>query len=81
MYNPTRVLSALDEAASSILRFKSGRIMDIQHHAFRTEVVQGIDVFKIPNLRVSPTYLSQRFVDAWTSAKLRGLTFEPVWSG
>jgi len=80
MYNPTRVIDALDEDASSVLRFSGGRIMRINRHVFRPEVVKGIDVFKIPNLRVSPTYVSQRFGDLWNSADLKGLEFKQVWA-
>jgi hypothetical protein len=80
MYNPTRVIDALDEGASSVLRFSNGKIMTIQRHVFRSDVVGELDVFKIPNLRVSQTFLSQRFVDRWTASGLRGLEFKQVWS-
>lgn len=79
MYNPTRLIDALDEAASSVLRFNDGRIMLIQRHVFRADGVRGIDVFKIPNLRVSPTFVSQGFVDRWHESGLKGLEFERVW--
>jgi hypothetical protein len=35
IYNPTRVVDALDEAASTIRRFSGGKIMMIQRHVFR----------------------------------------------
>jgi hypothetical protein len=62
IYNPTRVLDALDEAASSIMRFPNGRIMLIQKHVFRSDVVGENDIFTIPADRVSPTFLSQTLV-------------------
>lgn len=80
MYNPTRVIDALDEAASSVLRFSGGRIMMIQRHVFRADVIDGIDVFKIPNLRVSPTFFSHRFVDRWKAGGFKGLEFKQVWA-
>jgi hypothetical protein len=80
MYNPTRVIDAFDEAASSVLRFSGGRIMLIQRHVFRADVVGEIDVFKIPNLRASPTFLSHRFVDRWKASGLKGLEFKQVWA-
>ena len=80
MYNPTRVVNALDEGASSVLRFADGRIMVIQRHVFRADVVRQIDIFKIPNLRVSPTYVSHRFVDQWEVFGLKGLEFKQVWA-
>lgn len=80
VYNPTRVLDALDEEASSITRFSSGKIMMIRRHVFREAVVAKNDIFKIPNLRSSSTYLSHRFVDLWKSSGLRGLEFNLVWA-
>ena len=71
---------ALDEEASSIVRFAGGRIMMIREHAFRADVVGENEIFKIPNLRVSRTYVSQRFVDRWTESGLKGLDFNQVWA-
>jgi hypothetical protein len=79
IYNPTRVLDALDEGASSVLRFGNGQLMMIKRHAFHPEIVKAVDIFKIPNLRNSPTFVGQRFVDLWNSAGLKGLDFERVW--
>jgi len=80
MYNPTRVIDALDEEASSVIRFPEGRLMWIRHHVFRADVVTDIDIFKIPNLRVSPTFVSHRFVDRWMASGLKGLEFTHVWA-
>jgi len=79
MYNPTQVIDALDEDQSSIWRFSDGSIMWIQRYAFRAEVIGDIDVFKIPNKRASPTFLSERFVDRWKASGLTGLEFKQVW--
>ncbi len=77
--NPRRVGDALDVEASSLTRFKDGRIMSIDRFAFRADVVRGIDAFKISDLRVSPTFVSQQFVDAWRGAGLRGIDFQLKW--
>lgn len=79
MYNPTRVIDALDEAASSVQRFPGGRIFLIDRHVFRANAIGDTDVFKIPNLRVSPTFVSHRFVDRWNESGLSGLEFSQVW--
>lgn len=63
------------------LRFSNGRVMRMTRHAFRPDVISGVDLFKIPNLRVSPTYVSERFVERVKAAGLRGLVFNKVWSG
>jgi hypothetical protein len=78
VYNATRVIAALDEEASSILRFSGGRIMMIQRYVFRGDLVGDTDVFKLPNLRVSPTFVSRHFVDHWRAAGLDGLDFRRV---
>lgn len=79
VFNPMRCIDALDEAASSILRFPDGRIMHIQRYVFRPEAIQGIDVFKLPRLKACPNFVSERFVHAWRAANLQGLEFIPVW--
>jgi hypothetical protein len=78
IFNPSRILDAFDEAASSVLRFSSGRIMIVNRYVFRPEVISGVEIFKIPNLRVSPTFVSERFVERWNSGGLAGLGFKRV---
>ena len=80
VYNAARLVDALDESASSVRRFKDGRIMMVERYVFRAAAVRGIDAFKIPHLRVSPTFLSQRFVDRWNESGLKGLEFKQVWA-
>lgn len=79
IFNP-RVVDAFDEATSSVLRFSNGRIMRIMKHVFRADVVAQTSAFKIPNLRVSPTFVGERFVELWDSTGLKGLDFKKVWS-
>jgi len=43
-------------------------------------VVADNEIFKIPSLRVSPTFVSHRFVDRWKESGLTGLEFERVWA-
>lgn len=78
--NPMCLETALDEAASTVWRLKSGRIARISRHVFRVPEVQGRHAFKIQSLRVSPTYVSGDFVRLWRNAGLRGLEFDEVWS-
>jgi hypothetical protein len=76
--NVTRVVDALDEQASDITRFSSGRVMMVNRHVFHADAIGNAAMFKIPNLRVSPTFVTQRFIDAWGSAGLEGLQFKPL---
>jgi hypothetical protein len=79
VFNPVRLEDALDEAESDVERFSGGRIMMINRHVFRPDVIAGIDAFKIPNLRVSQTYVSETFVTRWNNGGLSGLDFKQVW--
>ena len=79
IFNPTRVVDALDEQASSVLRFSGGRIMLVDRYVFRAEAIANVDIFKIPNLRVSPTFMSERIVELWRTTGLQGLDFNKVW--
>lgn len=80
IYNATRVIDALDERESDVQRFRDGRIIMIQRYVFRGDPIAGVDVFKIPSLKVSPTFVSQRFVDRWGAVGLKGLGFKKVWA-
>lgn len=74
------MVDAMDEQDSTVERFSGGRIMRVIRYVFRPNAVNGVLAFKIPNLRVSPTFVSQHFVDAWRAAGFRGLEFNEVWS-
>jgi hypothetical protein len=81
IFNPRSLTGALDEQASSLTRFSSGRIMSVERYAFRSEVVEGVHAFKISELRVSPTFVSRAFVNRWKRAGLVGLEFLERWRG
>lgn len=74
-----RVIDALDEAHSSLMRFPgTNRIMRIKRAAFFASAIEGADLFRLPH-RASSTYVSDRFVGRVKSAGLRGLIFNKVW--
>lgn len=76
-----RVVDALDEANSSLMKFPgTNRIMRIKKAAFVASKLEGIDLFRLPH-RASSTYVSERFVERVKAAGLRGLVFNEVWSG
>lgn len=74
------IIDALDEALSAVVRFPTGRIMMVDRYVFREDVLAGVDLFMIPNLRVSPTFVSGHFVERWKTLALRGLEFQEVAS-
>jgi hypothetical protein len=81
VYNATNVLDAFDDAASEGKRFEDdGYLYSISKFVLRADVVEGVDIFKLKGRRVSPTYVSEKFVEMWKTAGLTGLRFDKVWS-
>jgi hypothetical protein len=80
IYNPIRIIDAVDENASSIVRFADGSVMMISKYVLFPEVIANVEIFKIKNLRVSPTFVSNLFVDRWNENGLKGLEFRKIWS-
>jgi hypothetical protein len=72
--NVTKVLDALDEQRSDVLRLDGGEIVSIRTPVFVETVVRESDVFRLPH-RGSPTYLSHRFIAAVDALGLKGLDF------
>lgn len=79
IYNVTHIIDALDYENSSITRFKSGEIMMIMKYIFRAHMLRGVKIFKVENLKASPTFVTKNFVDLWSKNKLKGLAFIEVW--
>jgi hypothetical protein len=74
------VLPALDTDASDIVRFPStGRVMDVERHVFKPEVVAGHAMFRLDVFdRAGWTYVTDAYVDAVRDL-IRGIEFERVW--
>lgn len=79
VFNPTTILDALDEAGSKVSRFKDGRIMLIDRYAFRSEILNDADIFKIRDSRISPIFFSEGAVKIWKKSKVTGIDFKQVW--
>ena len=80
LFNVTTTIDALDEAASKVVRFPSGRIMVVERYVLRSDRLQGATVFKLPHGQGSPILVADEFVQTWERAQLRGLYFRKVWS-
>ena len=78
--NPPLVENAVIQDQSVIDRFSDGRIMQIREYVFNPETLQGRYIFKINEMRVSPTFVTQEFVDLWVSSKFTGLDFNLLWT-
>lgn len=79
--NVTRVIDALDEQQSEVVRFpSSGRIMTVNSFAFRRPAVANQAVFKEFRLARSSVFVLDAFVEAVTQARLTGFVFTRIWS-
>lgn len=80
-FNVTRVIDALDEARSTILRFTDGNVMSVSRYAFLPERVRGLPILKIPELPKAYVFVSEDFVRRVSEAGLSGFHFKPLWEG
>ncbi|MBK9266776.1 MAG: hypothetical protein IPM54_44210 [Polyangiaceae bacterium] len=78
LYNP-RALEALDHERTQGSRDKQGRVYLPNNHVFIPSVVEGVDLFRQAKKRRGVIYLSDRFVERWKQAKLKGLDFILAW--
>jgi hypothetical protein len=72
--NVTCVIDALDQERSEVLRFPGGRIMLIKQPVFKQDLLNGVELFRLPH-RASSTYVGSNFVTAVRAAGLEGLEF------
>lgn len=73
LWNVTRMLDALDEEASELLRFPSSdRIMVVQRWSFRAAVVERAVAFKIPQMPVAYTFVTDAFMRRVEEERLVG---------
>ncbi len=77
-HNP-RSLDALDHQLSVGARNDEGQVYVPDNHVFIPSVVEGVDIFRQKQERSSSIYLSERFLQRWKKAKLKGLDFILVW--
>ena len=78
VYNVTRTVDALDESRSDLVRFDSGRIMMVKRHAFRAPELEGVTIFKVPQLR-APVFVTEPLMKRITQSGLTGFSFRQIW--
>jgi hypothetical protein len=74
-----RTIDALDQEKTQGSRLPDGRIELPRIHVFLPEKVEGVDIFKRAAPRAGGIYLSERFLQRWKQAKLKGLDFYLIW--
>lgn len=77
VYNTTRVIDALDEERSELVRLSTGRVMRVVKYVFH-QTVGFTPVFRIPQLRTK-VFVTDRFMERVTTAGLTGFALKPVW--
>ena len=79
--NVLSVIDALDEDNSKLVRFSSGRIMQVDDWHFDRASLEGASaVFKVAQLPRGPLLFTQSLVDAVEEAGLRGVGYQRVWT-
>lgn len=76
---PKWTIDALDEPASTIWRAPDGAMTQIRKHVFKAEAIGKLTAFYITRIRSSDFYVTDRFVQAWENAGLRGVRFNLLW--
>jgi hypothetical protein len=80
LFNVTRVIDALDEDASQLVRFDDGGILDIDRYSFKENKLTGVNIFKLPQKPLSYPYVTDAFVRRVEDSGLKGFEFRIVWS-
>jgi hypothetical protein len=78
-YKVTCEVDALDEDRCDLTRFSTGRIMGVQRFAFFPGSIDGVPIFKVPQLR-SQVFVTDAFVERVREWSLTGFVLNQVWS-
>ena len=78
-FNVTRVVDALDEAHSKVMKFSDGNVMAVSQYHFVEDRLRGLAMFKIPQLRKAYVFVSESFVQRVEQAGLTGFRFQYLW--
>jgi hypothetical protein len=82
LFNCCRVIDALDEGHSRVVRFpSSGRIMRVESYDFQVGRLIGVNAFKIPQLARTTLFVTSPVVQAAEHAQLTRSEFTPIWEG
>jgi hypothetical protein len=78
-YNVTRTLDALDQDRSVIVRYPTGRILDVTRYAFLPEKLDGSPIFRLPQFR-GRAFVTDEFAARVRDGELTGFALVEVWS-
>jgi hypothetical protein len=79
-FNACAVSDVLDLEKSDIVRFPSSeKILDVSSYAFKSDLVRGLRIFKVPQLARWTLFVNDELVDLVQSSGLSGLGFRQLW--
>lgn len=78
--NVMTVVDALDEKRSTLTRLPSGAVMSVQEYVFHPDRLNGVVIFRIPQLLRAYVFVTQHFVDRVRRARLTGFRFTELWT-
>jgi len=80
-FSVTRVINALDQLASEIVRFDdSSEILNIRSHSFFRKKLSGAIIFTVPQASDMDVFVTDAFVKRVHAAGLKGFWFPIIWS-
>jgi hypothetical protein len=71
------ILDCLDPASAKLRQF-DGRILSIQHYAFKAKQIAEIPIFRIQGYEFATVFINELFRARVETAGLRGLVFKPL---
>jgi hypothetical protein len=81
LHNVTRIVDALDESHSILHRFDDGRVFHDEEHSFFGDKLDGVSIFKVPQMPDLSIFVTDVFVKRVKQAKLKGFWLPLLWSG
>ena len=78
VFYATTVLDCLDEEQSENTRLKSGYVVGIQRHVFKSDCIGDVPIFKLPGDPAHAPYVNDRFKQLIEDNNLTGLKFRKV---
>jgi hypothetical protein len=76
--NVLKVVDCIDYDKAKIERYYNGEIRRFEKFAFKKELLQGIHIFKTPELAYTLVFVSEEFVNKANEFGLLGFDFEEV---
>lgn len=80
-FNATTYVDALDLVHAELDFFpNSTRIMNADRYEFVEQRLQGVPIFKVPQIPRGVVFVTDEFVHRVTNSALTGFLFKPVWT-